>query len=488
MSDKIRHVYEFEDFRLDAGSPGLWRDDALISISPKALETLILLVQKKGAIVSREELIETVWKDTFVEEGNINYTISLLRKIFENKELIKTVPRHGYRFTAKVTETSTNGTRSKLQIEPTRLEPAHNPRRFLWLIVTPAIIGTLILISFAVFWRSGKPAQASDLQPRPASEAMQSYLRGKMILDKRSVENREEKAIDEFQRAVTLDPTLAIAYAGLAEGFATQAVKIPYPQSRDTIAKAKTAADKALALEPNLAEGYLIRGWLNRNVDWNWPAAESDLRHAIELSPKNAVAHQRLAQTLSVTGKHNEALSEIQIAYDLDPISEIIIAARFPILEAMGNYDQALKESEAFLRENKSSNPAARAYATFLFHKQNFKEVIAIGEDSLANNPGKTPFAWLSLLAASYYREGNVGKSVDILEQLELLAQSDSKAQYSLAMNYAETGRHDDALAALEKCFDEHEERLIWIKNEPRFVTLRDKPRFQSILQKMNLV
>ena len=84
MSDKIKHFYEFEDFRLDANNPSLWRGDGLISMSPKALETLILLVKKKGEIVSREELIETVWKDTFVEEGNINYTISLLRKIFEN--------------------------------------------------------------------------------------------------------------------------------------------------------------------------------------------------------------------------------------------------------------------------------------------------------------------------------------------------------------------------------------------------------------------
>lgn len=89
MSDKIKHFYEFADFRLNAGNPSLWREDKLVSISPKALETLILLVEKKGEIVSRDELLEKVWKETFVEEGNINYTISLLRKTLENKDLIQ---------------------------------------------------------------------------------------------------------------------------------------------------------------------------------------------------------------------------------------------------------------------------------------------------------------------------------------------------------------------------------------------------------------
>jgi DNA-binding response OmpR family regulator len=80
MSNKIKHLYEFEDFRLNTENPSLWRDGEMVSISPKALETLIVLVKKKGEIVSREELLESVWKETFVEEGNINYTISLLRE------------------------------------------------------------------------------------------------------------------------------------------------------------------------------------------------------------------------------------------------------------------------------------------------------------------------------------------------------------------------------------------------------------------------
>ncbi len=487
MSEKAQYFYEFEEFRLSPDDPSLWRGDELVSISPKALEILVLLVKKKGEIVSREELIETVWKDTFVEEGNINYTISLLRKIFENKDLIKTVPRHGYRFTAEVREVMKNG-RPPAQTSNRPEAAVAGKRSFRWVFAFAAAVLVFSLVGFTYLSRGESAAKPSDYGPATTSEAMQSYLRGKMILDKRSVENREEKAIDEFQRAVSLDPTLAIAYAGLAEGFATAAVKNQYPKSQDTIAKAKVAADKALALEPNLAEGYLIRGWLKRNADWDWAGAENDLRRSIELSPKNATAHQRLAQTLSVVGRHDEALAESKIAYDLDPISEIIIAARFPILEARGEYNIALKESEEFLRENKASNPAARAYATFLYHNENFQEVIVIGENVLAKNASaKTPFAWASLLAASYSKIGETGKANEFLAQLESISQNDTKAKYSLAMNYAELGRNDEALRALRECLEKREERMSWIKNEPRFSNIRTDGRFRKILFEMNL-
>ena len=486
MSDKIKYFYEFEEFRLNPDDPSLWRGSELVSISPKALEMLVLLVRKKGEIVSRDELIETVWKDTFVEEGNINYTISLLRKIFPNKELIKTVPRQGYRFNGEVREISKNiGPSAQIPVDQSKNFAEKSP--FRWVLALVSAVLVLSLVGFAYVSRFDNSAKASDIQPAHTSEAMESYLRGKMILDSKSVENREEKATDEFQRAVMLDPTLAIAYAGLAEGFATSSVRMPYSKSREVAAKARAAADKALALEPDLAEGYSARGWIRKNIDWDWAGAESDLRRSIELSPKNAAAHQRLASTLSVLGRHDEALAEVKIAYELDPISETIIAARFPILEARGDYDIALQESEAFLRENKTSIHAARAYATFLYHKRNFREVIVIGEEAKTKNAGKTPFAWLSLLAASYHEIGEIERSKEYLNQLETLADKDTKARYSLAMNYAEIGRLDDALQALRGCLEQREERMTWIKNEPRFTTLRKNEQFLKILHEMNI-
>lgn len=112
MSANLKHFYEFEDFRLDALRPALWRDGKLVPIFPKSLEVLVLLVRSSGDIVSREELLETVWPDTFVEESNITYTVSQLRKALGgngNARLIQTVPKRGYRFAGEVRETYANG-------------------------------------------------------------------------------------------------------------------------------------------------------------------------------------------------------------------------------------------------------------------------------------------------------------------------------------------------------------------------------------------
>ncbi|MDQ4120057.1 MAG: winged helix-turn-helix domain-containing protein [Acidobacteriota bacterium] len=105
MSSKNGQFYEFGGFRLNAEHPSLWFNDKLVQLPPKALELLILLVERRGEIVSREELLETVWRETFVEESNINYTVSLLRKTLSERDkaaFIQTVPKRGYRFVAPV--------------------------------------------------------------------------------------------------------------------------------------------------------------------------------------------------------------------------------------------------------------------------------------------------------------------------------------------------------------------------------------------------
>src|SRR6185436_16131245 len=108
MSRQIRHVYEFGPFRLDPEKPCLWRDGEPVSLTPKAVETLLVLVRQNGKLVEREQLMNAIWPDTFVEDTNLNFNVSMLRKALgtdaEGEQYIKTVPRHGYRFSADVRE------------------------------------------------------------------------------------------------------------------------------------------------------------------------------------------------------------------------------------------------------------------------------------------------------------------------------------------------------------------------------------------------
>lgn len=105
-------IYEFENFRLDAVRLVLYRDGEPVALRPKAIETLVALVEKQGAIASKDELMKRLWPDTFVEEANLTQHIYVLRKALgrssEGRELIETFSRRGYRFTGTVRSHSGN--------------------------------------------------------------------------------------------------------------------------------------------------------------------------------------------------------------------------------------------------------------------------------------------------------------------------------------------------------------------------------------------
>src|SRR5438046_6618775 len=108
MSNRVRHLYEFGPFRLDPEKPCLWRNGEPVALTPKAIETLLVLIQQNGKLVEREALMNAIWPNTFVEDGNLNFNVSMLRKALGTDEAgeqyIQTVPRHGYRFCADVRE------------------------------------------------------------------------------------------------------------------------------------------------------------------------------------------------------------------------------------------------------------------------------------------------------------------------------------------------------------------------------------------------
>jgi len=107
MSGKAQHFYKFEDFRLDTGERLLSRNGQKVALTPKAFDTLVYLVERTGHLVGKEELMQAIWPDSFVEEGNLTRLIHTLRKTLgedDGRHLIETVPKAGYRFIPKVEE------------------------------------------------------------------------------------------------------------------------------------------------------------------------------------------------------------------------------------------------------------------------------------------------------------------------------------------------------------------------------------------------
>ncbi len=147
MSPKTGIFYEFLGYRLDPGPRLLTHGDKAIQLTPKAFDLLMLLVERAPNVVSRQEILESIWPETFVEEGNINYTISSLRKALDNRELISTVPKIGYRFGVPISVVERD--QHKPTPDPPRnFEPPKRRQRVASLLLVVAAISLVLFTGY----------------------------------------------------------------------------------------------------------------------------------------------------------------------------------------------------------------------------------------------------------------------------------------------------------------------------------------------------
>lgn len=164
MSQSIQHLYEFGPFRLDAQERLLQRDGVTISLTPKAFDLLLALVERHGRLVEKEELLKLVWPDTFVEEANLTYNISFIRKALGDGEngvkFVETVAKRGYRFVAPVQELRSASLAEAQLPEPATTEKIVLPTTGkaerlsnlrLWMgVAAVLLLGLLVALAFVV--------------------------------------------------------------------------------------------------------------------------------------------------------------------------------------------------------------------------------------------------------------------------------------------------------------------------------------------------
>ncbi len=174
------------------------------------------------------------------------------------------------------------------------------------------------------------------------AEAYQLYLKGRYLWNKRRHEDHL-KAISAFEQAIALDPNFALAYAGIGDVYTVDSFRAPVEERN---AKGRAAAIKALDIEPNLAEAHTILA----KVEWdlfNRAESEAHFKRAIALNPKYSSARQWYAEFLIQEARTDEAISEIKIALELDPLSSVINA------DATFIYVMARQDDKAIAQANK---------------------------------------------------------------------------------------------------------------------------------------
>jgi len=317
-----------------------------------------------------------------------------------------------------------------------------------------------------------------------SSEAYGTYLKGRNFWNKRTEEGLRE-AIELFDRAVGLDPNSALAYAGLADSYLMLAFHGAL-SPMEYFPRAKQAAEKAIMIDPNLAEAHTALAYVKYLYDWDWAVADEEFKRAIALNPNYATAHQWYGEYLGQMGRFKESSAEREKALRLDPLSPIITSEQgFSYIEAR-KYDRALEDFRKAAELYPDFSPAHDFLAYALVFNGLYDEAIAECQKAinLAKAKDGNNFA---LLAIIYAKSGRQKEAQRLLAEMTLNSKNRYYPPAHIAAAYAALGDKDKAFQWLEKAYQQKDWAMVQIKVEPTFDSLRSDARFSELLKRMNL-
>jgi serine/threonine protein kinase/Tfp pilus assembly protein PilF len=315
------------------------------------------------------------------------------------------------------------------------------------------------------------------------SKAYQLFLEGRFHLNKRTKENFQI-AINNFSGAIARDPNYAQAYAGLADAYILLCNWGFLPPERG-FPKAKEAAEKALKLDPSLAEAHTSLAFILSNYEWKWKEAEQRYQTAISLNPNYSTAHQWYALYLTILGRFDEALREIRIAQQLDPLSLIINANAGYTLYFARRYDEAIAELQKALDLDPDFAVSYQILGYVYGQKgeyeqsiESFKKAIDLAPDNLTFEADQ---AWV------YAKAGKRNLAEQIVEKQIRISTNTYVAPFHIAGAYVGLNQKQQALEWLEKAYQDHSDQITYIAKDPRFDPIRNDPEFQKLLRKIGL-
>jgi DNA-binding winged helix-turn-helix (wHTH) protein/TolB-like protein/thioredoxin-like negative regulator of GroEL len=308
--------------------------------------------------------------------------------------------------------------------------------------------------------------------------AYESYLRGRFFMSLAQPLN----AIRMFEEAVGRDPTFAVAHAGLADIYSRLPVATDGP-SADAMARAKSAAAQAIAIESDLAEAHTALGWIAFYGDWNWVESEKRFMRALQINPDDFSAHVGFAHLHSNTGRFQDALHQIELAMALEPTSPLAGTLRAEFLYHARRYDDAKEQ----LRQTLTASPGfwiARQYLGLLHHQErNIAEALAEFESSRRSGGAYGPLAMVGYTQAI---AGRRAEATTVLRALMDASKQSYVPSYYLALVHLGLGDDSETLDWLERGYAERDVRMVFIGVDPLWDSLRQNRRFVALLESMN--
>ena len=311
-------------------------------------------------------------------------------------------------------------------------------------------------------------------------QAFEAYLRGRYLWNKRTPEDLRS-ALAAFREAVDLDPTSALAWSGLADGYSILAIYDDAPP-RVVKPQAKAAALRALQLDDSLAEAHAALAELSWNYDWDFQAAGREFDRALSLNPNYASAHQWRGLHLNWIGRFDEALAEMQRAEELDPLSPIIKVSVARTHFYARRYDRAREILEQLSEREPGFWPVHAVLGQV--HMAQGRYADAIRELVTARNLSPSSMRNLGVLGDVYARAGQRAEARAILTEMERLSRTRYVPPVYPAMVHMGLGDTRRALDLLDQAFVDRSDWILQLPVEPQFDVLRGEKRFQDLLRR----
>ena len=331
----------------------------------------------------------------------------------------------------------------------------------------------------------GKRSTPAAAPPRPKvdPEAYRLYLQGCHNAYQWN-EDRLRQAIEIFQKAITVDPSYAPSYSGLAYTLAMVGFYGFIPP-KQAWAQAKAAAHKALQLDASLADAYVALGWVYLYAEYKVDEAHRSLLKALELKPDLAIAHHGLALNRVVQRKFPEALAAVLKAVELDPLTALFQAHHGWILHCMGRDAEAFQVLQNAIELHPDDYYILRIMIYVCKGAGKPELTIPIGEKAAAMTRNQK--VAVGLRAFAYAQAGELEKAKAFLTELDALPGADTASGFYRALANMLLGNYEQAMQWLDVTFSDNLGISIIINPEPIFEALRRDPRFQAMIQKMGL-
>jgi len=317
------------------------------------------------------------------------------------------------------------------------------------------------------------------------ADAYSLYLRGRYEWNRRTEEGLRQ-SVAFFERAIQADPNCALAFAGLSDAYSLLCDYGLEPAGK-TIQQARAAALRALQIDATLAEALVSLAMVESLHDWNWGEAERHYQRAIALNPGYATArHWYGCDLLLLCGRFDEAKREVAVARQLNPLSANIHESENYTFMLARDHGEAERRYRQQLIETPDFHKAYTGLGRNLACQGRYAEAVEMlrkGSSLVGESPGI-----VGALAQVHGMWGKRSEAERLLATLYDMARRRHVSGVPLALAHLGLGQKDEALAHLERCFQDRELPLASAGVHPAYDDLRSEPRLRELLKKMDLL